>query len=403
MRDGCIVLPPRRVALSSSVQAVSTRLQPARAILGACHPSGRDPTPLRRRPADRRGRRPDARRRPRPGARARARHRRARPGRRSCQGGSAANDRPLARPARGASRRSSARSGATPPAARSSRRVRADGVTRPGRPRRRAPGPGGSGSSSRPAASARSWPTAAPPTGSRPTTSSRTGSPAPTPLHLPVYSLLGEPLGERRPAGDRARRGPRARSSASTLRRSARSWRVAGGRRGSWSAKRRRTSCSRPRPRRRRCSAGTASRVCSSSRRVAVVKRGREGRHRPGPRRRSSACASRSRRDRSTAADTTGAGDAFDAGFLVGWFGAIAAGRALPATLRQAAVAGHRAAARQLSSPRTELGARVGPTGRRGRYAAPMAIRPSATDSSWPRRSPRRSRTAGPSSRSNRR
>jgi sugar/nucleoside kinase (ribokinase family) len=55
------------------------------------------------------------------------------------------------------------------------------------------------------------------------------------------------------------------------------------------------------------------------------------------------------------ASDTTGAGDAFDAGFLVGWFAAIAGGRALPATLRQAAVAGHKAAARQLATPRPEL------------------------------------------------
>jgi len=53
--------------------------------------------------------------------------------------------------------------------------------------------------------------------------------------------------------------------------------------------------------------------------------------------------------------DTTGAGDAFDAGFLVGWFAARAAGRSLPAALQRAAIVGHRAAARQLTSPRPEL------------------------------------------------
>ena len=56
-----------------------------------------------------------------------------------------------------------------------------------------------------------------------------------------------------------------------------------------------------------------------------------------------------------TATDTTGAGDAFDAGFLVGWFAARAAGRSTPASLQRAALAGHRAAARQLTTPRPEL------------------------------------------------
>ncbi len=56
-----------------------------------------------------------------------------------------------------------------------------------------------------------------------------------------------------------------------------------------------------------------------------------------------------------TAPDTTGAGDAFDAGYLTGWFAARAAGHAVPAAMRRAALAGHRAAARQLSTPRPEL------------------------------------------------
>lgn len=54
-------------------------------------------------------------------------------------------------------------------------------------------------------------------------------------------------------------------------------------------------------------------------------------------------------------ADTTGAGDAFDAGFLATWLAARAAGRPTAAVLHRAALVGHRAAIRHLTGPRPEL------------------------------------------------
>ena len=55
------------------------------------------------------------------------------------------------------------------------------------------------------------------------------------------------------------------------------------------------------------------------------------------------------------ASDTTGAGDAFDAGFIVGWLAARSAGRPPAGALQRAALAGHRAAARQLIRPASSL------------------------------------------------
>ncbi|HEY7590025.1 MAG TPA: PfkB family carbohydrate kinase [Candidatus Limnocylindrales bacterium] len=59
--------------------------------------------------------------------------------------------------------------------------------------------------------------------------------------------------------------------------------------------------------------------------------------------------------ERLPAPDTTGAGDAFDAGFIVGWLAARESGGSLGVALHRAAMAGHRAAARHLRSPRPDL------------------------------------------------
>jgi sugar/nucleoside kinase (ribokinase family) len=55
------------------------------------------------------------------------------------------------------------------------------------------------------------------------------------------------------------------------------------------------------------------------------------------------------------AADTTGAGDAFDAGFIAAWLAARAAGHLPPVAIHRAVLAGHRTAARHLRSSHPEL------------------------------------------------
>ena len=200
-------------------------------------------------------------------------------------------------------------------------------------------GPAGSGSSCGRAASAPSWPTGAPPTSSARPTSSPTGS-TPDLLHLPAYSLIGVPLGDAgRRAIELARERGRPRQPRSRLRRRRSSPTAAGPR-----APRRRGCAGHPvldpgrgrgvprrLRRRRRCWSRRRSR--SSSAAPGARRCSRRGL--AGPHRFEVATPSL------TATDTTGAGDAFDAGLHRVY--AQLAGRtpaARPAALRRAALAG---------------------------------------------------------------
>ena len=172
-------------------------------------------------------------------------------------------------------------------------------------------------------------------------------------LHLPVYSLLGLPLGL---AGRRAVQLGREANAVVSVDLASIGPLLAGGRRAA------RDLIAEIAPDLLFATAFEAEALLGSRSfeglldftSTAIVKRGPKGASvltRLGP--------ERTRFEVATAplvaTDTTGAGDAFDAGFLVGWFAARAAGRSLPASLQRAAVAGHRAAARQLLSPRPEL------------------------------------------------
>ena len=172
-------------------------------------------------------------------------------------------------------------------------------------------------------------------------------------VHLPVYSLLGEPLGL---AGRRAIALGRGAGAAVSIDLASIGPLLAGGRRAA------RALIADLAPDLLFATAAEADAFLGGGPKddlldyatVAVVKRGAKGAtvlarvH--GERTRFEVTTTRL-----AASDTTGAGDAFDAGFIVGWLAARAAGQPPATALHRAALAGHRAAARHLSTTRPEI------------------------------------------------
>ncbi len=172
-------------------------------------------------------------------------------------------------------------------------------------------------------------------------------------LHLPAYSLLGEPLGQ---AGRRAIELARAAGALVSLDLASVGPLLAHGRRAADRLVRDAA------PDILFATRGEAEALIGSHflsgltdlAPLAVIKQGRGGATvlaRDGEARLTFDVATRA----VDATDTTGAGDAFDAGFLVAWLDQPPEARSRPAGLRRAVLAAHRAAARQLSNPGREL------------------------------------------------
>ena len=172
-------------------------------------------------------------------------------------------------------------------------------------------------------------------------------------LHLPAYSLLGEPLGR---TGRRAIELARAAGALVTVDAASVGPLLAEGRPAALAILRQAS------PDLLFATADEAARLAGSRgperllelAPIIVLKRGPQGASivlREGGARRTFDVATRPIQ----ALDTTGAGDAFDAGFIVAWLAAQGDGVGVRAALRRAALAGHRAAARRLVAPHEEL------------------------------------------------